>query len=105
VRLYGCEAELVIARGRDPLAAESAVLAGEVDWAIDVEGALDALDVVYRRTRAALYDPDARAAIAGPVAQRMAARLGWSAEQTREQARAVRERLDADLAFREEKKP
>ena len=105
VRLYGTEAELVTARGREPLVADTAVLAGEVDWAIDVEGALDALDVVYRRTRAALYDPDARRVIALPVAQRMAARLGWSAEQTREQARAVRERLDADLAFREEKKP
>jgi glycerol-3-phosphate dehydrogenase len=60
---------------------------------------------VYRRTRAALSDPDARAALAEPVAQRMAARLGWSAEHTTEQARAVRKRLAADLAFREETQP
>ena len=102
VRLYGTESEAVIARGREPLVPGAAVLAGEVEWAIEVEGALDALDVVYRRTRAALYDPDARAALAEPVAQRMALRLGWSAEHTTLQARAVRERLAADLAFREE---
>ena len=105
VRLYGTESEAVIARGRRPLVAGAAVLEGEVEWAIDVEGALDALDVVYRRTRAALYDPDARAALAEPVAQRMALRLGWSAEHTTEQTRAVRERLAADLAFREETQP
>jgi len=105
VRLYGTESEAVIARGRRPLVPGAAVLEGEVEWAIDVEGALDALDVVYRRTRAALYDPDARAALAEPVAQRMALRLGWSAEHTTEQTRAVRERLAADLAFREETQP
>ncbi len=105
VRLYGSETEAVIARGREPLVPGAAVLAGEVEWAIDVEGALDALDVVYRRTRAALYDPDARAALAEPVAQQMALRLGWSIEHTAEQTRAVRERLTTDLTFREETQP
>ena len=104
-RLYGTESGAVIACGWEALIPGTAVLAGEVEWAIDVEGALDALDVVYRRTRVALYDPDARAAIAGAVAQRMAPRLGWSAEHTIEQARAVRDRLAADLAFREETQP
>jgi len=65
-RLYGTEAGDVLARGREALVAGAAVVAGEVDWAIDVEGAVDALDVVYRRTRAALYEPDAREALAGP---------------------------------------
>ncbi len=101
-RLYGTEAGAVLARGNAALVAGTAVVAGEVDWAIDVEGAVDALDVVYRRTRAALYEPDAREALAGPVAQRMAARLGWSDDETNAQTRAVRERLAADLAFREE---
>ncbi len=105
VRLYGTESEAVVACGREPLVPGAAVLAGEVDWAIDVEGALDPLDVVYRRTRAALYDPDARVALVAPVAQRMALRLGWSAEHTTEQTRALRERLDADLAFQEETQP
>ena len=104
-RLYGTESQAVIARGRDALIPGTAVLAGEVEWAIDVEGALDALDVVYRRTRVALYDPDAHAAIGAAVAQRMATRLGWSPEHITEQARAVRDRLAADLAFREETQP
>jgi glycerol-3-phosphate dehydrogenase len=104
-RLYGTEAGDVLARGRDPLVAGTAVVAGEVDWAIDVEAATDALDVVYRRTRAALYEPDARDVLALPVAQRMAARLGWSEAETGRQARAVRDRLASDLAFRKEMQP
>jgi glycerol-3-phosphate dehydrogenase len=104
-RLYGTEAAGVLARGRDALVAGAAVVTGEVEWAIDVEGAADALDVVYRRTRAAVYEPDARDALALPVAQRMAARLGWSDAETEQQARAVRDRLAADLAFREETRP
>jgi hypothetical protein len=32
----------------------------------------------------------------------MAARLGWSDDETREQTRSVRDRLAADVAFREE---
>ena len=101
-RLYGTEAGDVLALGPEALVADAPVVAGEVDWAIDVEGATDALDVVYRRTRAALYEPDAREALVAPVAVRMAARLGWSDEETRDQTRAVRDRLAADLAFREE---
>ena len=101
-RLYGTEADDVLARGAQPLVPGAPVVAGEIDWAIDVEGACDALDVVYRRTRAALYEPDARDALAAPVAQQMAARLGWSEDETRDQTRAVRDRLAADLAFREE---
>jgi glycerol-3-phosphate dehydrogenase len=101
-RLYGTEAGDVLARGADALVAGAPVVSGEVEWAIDVEAATDALDVVYRRTRAALYEPDARDALAAPVAQRMAARLGWSDDETREQTRSVRDRLAADVAFREE---
>jgi glycerol-3-phosphate dehydrogenase len=101
-RLYGTEAAAVAALGRSPLVARASVLAGEVDWAIDVEGAATAADVVFRRTRAALYDPSARAALAAPVAQRMARRLGWTAERARAETSAVEARLAADLSFREE---
>jgi len=98
VRLYGTEAEAVVSRGRDLLVPGASALQGEVDWAIDVESAVCALDVVVRRTRAALYDPGCRA-LAGPVAERMGARLGWSPARVREEAEAVRARLEADLSF------
>jgi len=101
-RLYGVEATEVCALGREPLVAGSAVVAGEVEWAVAVEGALDACDVVFRRTRVALYDPDARAAIAPAVARRMAPLLGWSDAKTSEQIAAVEARLAADLSFQED---
>jgi glycerol-3-phosphate dehydrogenase len=101
-RLYGTEATAVCARGREPLVAGGAVVAGEVDWAVAVEGALDARDVVFRRTRAALYDPAVRGAIARAVAQRMARLLGWDAPRVAVEIAAVEAQLAADLAFRKE---
>jgi glycerol-3-phosphate dehydrogenase len=101
VRLYGAEAAQVVALGPEPLAPGVAVLSGEVDWAVAVEGAATADDVVYRRTRAALYDPDAREAIVGPVAERLASLLGWGAERTAREVEAVRHRLATDLTFRD----
>jgi glycerol-3-phosphate dehydrogenase len=102
VRLYGTETDAVLDRGAEPLAPGTDVVAGEVDWAVDVEGALDLADFVYRRTRAALYDPDARETLVRPAATRMAVRLGWSDAHTADQEREVHALLAADLAFREE---
>ena len=102
VRLYGTETDAVLDRGAEALAPGTDVVAGEVDWAVDVEGALDLADFVYRRTRAALYDPDAREMLVRPAATRMAVRLGWSDAHTADQEREVHALLAADLAFREE---
>lgn len=101
-RLYGTEADAVVRRGREPIAPGTAVVIGEIDHALDVEAAVTLADVVYRRTRAGLYDPDARDAMVSPTAARMAARLAWSAERTTGEIAAVRAQLAADLAFRHE---
>jgi glycerol-3-phosphate dehydrogenase len=100
VRLYGTESSEVARLGAAPLVEGAAILAGEVDWAVREEGALRLEDVVYRRTRMALYDPETREAGVPAVAARMAALLGWSEERTAEEVAAVRTRLAADLAFR-----
>jgi glycerol-3-phosphate dehydrogenase len=104
VRLYGSEADRIARRGTDPIAPGAAVLASEIDHAIDLEAARTLEDVVYRRTRAALYDPDARDAMIPATAQRMAVRLDWSAEHTAREITAIQTRLRADLAFRHEEK-
>lgn len=101
-RLYGSEADAVVQRGEAPIASGTAVLFGEIDHALDVEAAVTLADVVYRRTRAGLYDPDAREAMVGPTAERMASRLAWSPERTATEIAAVRAQLAADLAFRHE---
>jgi glycerol-3-phosphate dehydrogenase len=96
--LYGSEASAVVARGPALLPGGAHVLEGEVDWAVDVEGAASVEDVVYRRARLAPYDPQAGAA-AEPVARRMAQLLGWDERRAIAQAGAVRERLARDLDF------
>lgn len=101
-RLYGSEAASVAGRGALPLAPGAVVLAGELDWAIAVEGATTLEDFVYRRTRVALYDPGSREAVIEPAARAMAAALGWSAARTADEIAGVRARLAADLAFRDE---
>jgi glycerol-3-phosphate dehydrogenase len=101
-RLYGSEASAVLRLGSEPLLPGSALRAGEIDWAVAHEGAQSLEDVHYRRTRAALYDPEAREAAAPPAAARMAALLGWSDARRDAELAGLRERLAADLAFEED---
>jgi glycerol-3-phosphate dehydrogenase len=51
---YGTEAPQVAALDPTPVAAGLEVTAGEVEWAVRMEGALDADDVLHRRTRIGL---------------------------------------------------
>ncbi len=99
-RLYGCEAEAVASRDADPLVPGGRVLCGEVDWAVECEGAETLIDVVYRRTRSALYEPEECQRILEPAAWRMRAALGWSAERAVEEIATVRDRMAKDLAFK-----
>ena len=99
VRLYGTEAREVARAGVQPLVDGAPVLAAEVDWAVTREGAATVEDAVYRRLRTAFYVPDAREASVAPIADRMAALLGWSEERKRDEIAHTRARLAADLAF------
>jgi glycerol-3-phosphate dehydrogenase len=100
VRLYGSEAATVAERGPESFVAGGRILAGEVAWAVDAELALTLEDVVYRRTRAALYAPEECRAALEPIAAQLAERLGWSEAERQRQVAAVRSRLDADMAWR-----
>jgi len=102
VRLYGTEVADIAAMGAAPLAEGSAVLASEVDWAISQEGAATLEDMVYRRLRTALYSPDSAKPTVEAAARRMAARLGWDEARIGVEIGAVRARMAADLAFRDE---
>lgn len=98
-RLYGSEAPEVVACGSAPLVEGGRIVRGEIDWALDVEGAATLEDVLYRRMRTALYSPHSRELVVEPVADAMAERLGWSAERRAEEVRRVRAQLEADLDF------
>jgi glycerol-3-phosphate dehydrogenase len=54
VAKYGTEAPLVAALDPTPIAPGMDITAGEVQWAVRQEGALDADDVLHRRTRIGL---------------------------------------------------
>ncbi|MCP4007734.1 MAG: glycerol-3-phosphate dehydrogenase/oxidase [bacterium] len=98
-RLYGCEAREVVGLGPEPIVDDVPILVGEVDWAVSIEGAAKVEDVVYRRTRAALYSPEASHRIVEPVARRMAELLGWNTQQVSEQVEQTRKQLAVDLSF------
>ncbi len=99
VGLYGTEAGEVVGRGSDPLVPGASVLSGEVSWAMEIEGAARLEDVLYRRTRAALYEPTVREALAEPIADQMAERLGWGSARREREIAATRERLTRELDF------
>jgi glycerol-3-phosphate dehydrogenase len=98
-RLYGCESPEVAAMGTAPVVEDSPVLAGEIGWGVLKEGAARVEDVVYRRTRAALYEPEAARRIVQPVAEHMGELLGWDGQRIGEEAEETRGRLASDLSF------
>jgi glycerol-3-phosphate dehydrogenase len=99
---YGTEASSLASRGTEPLVPGSTILTSEIDWAVEVEGALRLEDVHYRRTRAAFYHPEAREAGVAASAERMAALLGWDDARREAEVAGVLRRLAADLRFRAE---
>jgi glycerol-3-phosphate dehydrogenase len=99
-RLHGSEAREVIRAGAETLI--PGVLAGEIDFAVHQEGAASLEDLLYRRLRTSLYAGTAREEVVAPAAERMARLLGWDAARVQAETRAVRARMAADLAFRDE---
>jgi glycerol-3-phosphate dehydrogenase len=89
------------ARGRpeglNPVAAEAALLWGEVDFAAAREEIFDLSDLLIRRTGflwfGGLEEPSA---VLVPVAQRIAPELGWSQEEVARQVAACRQHAHLD---------
>ncbi len=100
-RLYGGEADAVLALGPEPVVEDGTVRRGELDWAIDVEAATTVEDVIYRRTLAAWFAPRERDALAVATADHMAGRLGWDEGHRADELAAVRDRFADELRFRE----
>lgn len=101
-RLYGTEAHDVLALGATPLVEDGQMRTGEVEWAVEVEGAQSLEDLLYRRSRSAWYTPEERDALLVPAAERMAHCLGWDASEQQRQIEVVRAQYRAELGFREQ---
>ncbi len=99
VRLYGSESNDVVAMGSQSVVDGGRVLRGEIDWAIDVEGATRLEDVIYRRTRAAWFVPAERDDLTIAVGGLMATKLGWDDERRDLEVEAVRRRIADEMAF------
>jgi glycerol-3-phosphate dehydrogenase len=57
-------------------------------------------DVYRRRTDLMLFSPDNGRAMLRPLANEMAALLGWSAERTSEEVQRTQAAIDAMFAYR-----
>jgi glycerol-3-phosphate dehydrogenase len=98
-RLYGAEVDAVIDLGAEPLAAGMPVVRGEVEWAVRSEAAATLEDLLYRRLRVPIYDPDVAHSLIAPAARQMAALLGWSEQRVALECERVRARLEQDRSF------
>ena len=100
VRLYGDETRQVLALGHQPIVPDGRVVAGEIGWAVAVDGALTLEDLIYRRTRAAWYTPAERKDLLSPAALLMGDLLGWDKARTAAEIDAVRARYTSELQFK-----
>lgn len=101
VQLYGAESRDVLGRGKQSILPDGKIFEGEVSWAIEEEGAQSLEDVLYRRTRSALYSPAESVRLVDPIAEMMSSRLGWSPDRKEQEVANMNRLLAADLAFRE----
>ncbi len=101
VRLYGNETSQVLALGHQPIVPGGRVLAGEVEWAVQIDGALALEDLIYRRTRAAWYTPAEREDLVAPAALLMADLLGWDEARTAAEVESVQARYASELQFQD----
>ncbi len=106
VETYGARAAAVLGRGARDAAAlerldgEHPALMAQVDEAMDVEFARTLDDVLERRVPLILRARDQGLATAERVAQRMAQRLGWSAQRTADELAGYRAAVESSRAFR-----
>lgn len=106
VETYGARAASVLQRAKADAAAmtrldaEYPALMAQVDEAVDVEFARTLEDVLGRRIPLVLRARDQGLGIAEQVAQRMAARLEWTAERTQAELARYRAAVDASREFR-----
>lgn len=96
VRLYGSETNDVLDLGHNPIVTNGKVLTGEIKWGIQKEFALSLEDVLYRRTRAAVYEPKETHLLLEPVSQLLKEYFDWTEEVRQAQIDHLIERLAED---------
>lgn len=84
---------------RSPLAPETPFLRGEVVYAARHEMAMGVDDVLSRRMRVLPFDVEAAATLARPVAELLAAELGWSEQRVGDEVDRFTELADSTLAM------
>lgn len=100
--LYGTEAIDIVKLSSGSVGASDKVLAGEIMWAVREEGAQTLEDVLYRRTRTPLYEPQASFSLLAGAAAIMAAELSWDATRIEAEIAGMRARLADDLSFQDD---
>ncbi len=99
VRSYGANAPRIVACADGDssmlrsLAPGVPLTAAEIRYAVHYEGAATVCDVLERRCRLTVFYPEKALAAAEAVARQMGRELGWSDDQVRSEAEALRERV------------
>ncbi|MEJ6705356.1 MAG: glycerol-3-phosphate dehydrogenase/oxidase [Pseudomonadales bacterium] len=96
VRLYGSETNDVLDLGHNPIVTNGKILTGEIHWGVQHEFALSLEDVLYRRTRAAVYEPKETHKLLEPVSQLLKEYFGWTEDDRQAQIQHLIERLEQD---------
>jgi len=86
----------------EPLAGASDYLRVEIAYAASHEAALHLEDVLTRRTRISVDQPDRGVAVAQQVAEIMGAVLGWDASTVEREVSHYRKRVEAEIAASQE---
>ena len=98
--LYGAESRLIVEHEQTvPSGAWCGpFLLAEVDWAWSQEGVVSLEDLIYRRLRLPLYEPQAREQIPA-LAHRLALRCNWTHDETLRQIEQLERRMAQEMRF------
>jgi glycerol-3-phosphate dehydrogenase len=98
IRLYGVDARDVVHRAAT-FESGTALVRAQVERAIEHEMALTLEDILERRTRLLLFDPQQGLAVAEEAAAIAAQRLGWNRERTATELTAYRRLAESLRTF------
>ncbi len=99
VRLYGTESKSILNANKDQFADDFPLLKSEIAWGVYNESAQRLTDMIYRRTRCAIYYPKETKHYLTAIGQYMATLVKWTPQQTEKEIADAKRQLVADILF------
>ncbi len=99
VRLYGIESKSILNANSTTFAPDLPLLKSEIAWSIYNESAHHLSDVIYRRTRCAIYYPKETKHYLTAIGNYMAQLAKWDEQRTKKEIADAKRQLVADILF------